>query len=82
MGEITADQQERIMDVVKDCADSMLRISAERELIKSTIKDISKDVELSPKVIRKMAKVYYKQNFDQEVAEQEEFKDLYEQVVK
>ena len=74
--------QERIMDVIRECADSMVRIAAERDLIKNTIKDISKDLEIPGKVLRKMVRVYYKQNFEAEVAEQEEFKDFYEQVVK
>jgi uncharacterized membrane protein YjjP (DUF1212 family) len=80
--EISPENKEKIMEMVRECSDSLLRISSERELIKNTVKDLSKKIDIPVKTLKKMIKVYYQQNFDQEVAEQEEFEELYETVLK
>lgn len=80
--EISPENKEKIMEMVRECSDSLLRISSERELIKNTVKDLSKEIDIPVKTLKKMIKVYYQQNFDQEVAEQEEFEELYETVLK
>jgi hypothetical protein len=36
---------------------------------------------LPKKTLARMAKVYHKQNYSQEIAEHEEFEDLYETIV-
>lgn len=72
--------REKILRMVKEISDSMTRIESERDLIKETINDMSDQFQLNKKYIRKMAKVYHKQNFQQEKQETEEFETLYEQV--
>ena len=69
-----------IFDAMKEISDSMTRIDAERDLIRQTINDVCDTQKLSKKTFRRMAKVYHKQNFKQEIAEQEEFETLYETV--
>ena len=41
---------------------------------------MSDQFQLPKKTLNKMAKVYHKQNFNQEVAEHEEFESLYEEI--
>lgn len=72
--------REKILRMIKEISDSMTRIESERDLIKETINDMSDQFQLNKKYIRKMAKVYHKQNFQQEKQETEEFETLYEQV--
>jgi hypothetical protein len=43
---------------------------------------VSKQLQLPKKVVAKMVKVYFKQNYDEEVAVQDQFETLYETVVK
>ena len=69
-----------IFDAMKEISNSMTRIEAERDLIRQTINDVCDTQKLSKKTFRRMAKVYHKQNFKQEIAEQEEFEALYETV--
>ena len=59
----------------------MTRMEAERDLVRETIKDMSKQFNLPVKTLNRMAKVYHKQNYNQEVAEHEEFEELYETIV-
>jgi TRAP-type uncharacterized transport system substrate-binding protein len=74
--------REKLLKVIRDCSDSLTRIAAERDLIKESIVEISKKLELPKPLVRKMVKVYFKQNYDEEVAVQDQFETLYETVVK
>lgn len=69
---------------IKKCMDelsaSMARTEGEREFIKEAINNICDEYEMSKKTFRKLAKVYHKQNFTKEVAENEEFETMYEQL--
>jgi hypothetical protein len=58
----------------------MVRIEAERDLIKDIVKDVSDNYQLSRKTVNKMAKVYHKQNLSQTVADHEEFVETYEEI--
>ena len=69
---------------IKKCMDelsaSMARTEGEREFIKEAINNICEEYEMSKKTFRKLARVYHKQNFSREVAENEEFETMYEQL--
>jgi hypothetical protein len=71
----------KIKKMLAEISNSMTRVDAEKDLIRETIKDMSDQFQLSKKTLNKMARVYHKQNFQQEVAGHEEFEALYEQVV-
>ena len=75
--------RKKIRDALQEISDSMTRISAERDLIKdikATLHEEFKE-QLTRKQIGKMARVYHKQNFNEEQAESEQFEQLYEEVV-
>ena len=65
---------------MQEISNSMTRIEAERDLIKNAINDICEEQNLNKKTFRRMAKVYHKQNFKQEIEEQQEFETLYETI--
>lgn len=67
----------KVLDELSGC---MTRIEGERDYISETIKKLSEDYQLNKKVLRRMAKTYHKQNFSSEIAENEEFEIMYEQV--
>lgn len=75
--------RKRIKDSLQEISDSMTRMQAERDLVKDIKANLYEEYKeiLSKKQISKMAKVYHKQNFDQEIAESNEFETLYEEVV-
>jgi hypothetical protein len=60
----------------------MTRAQAEKDYIREAVADISKQLQLPKKLVSKMVKVYYKQNYDEEVAVHDQFETLYETVVK
>lgn len=71
----------KIKKMLGEISNSMTRIAAERDLIKETISELSKEFELPKKYLNRMAKVYHKQNFQIEQANHEEFEDLYVSIV-
>jgi arsenate reductase-like glutaredoxin family protein len=74
--------RDKLLKVIKECSDSMTRISAEKDLIKESVKEICEQLELPKRLVNRMVKVYHKQNYDEEVTVHEQFETLYETVVK
>jgi len=73
--------QIKIKKMLSEISDSFTRIEAERDLIKETIEALSDDFDIDKKILRKMARIYHKQNYSTVEAEQEELALLYESVV-
>jgi hypothetical protein len=76
-----ADRQ-KLLNVLKELSASMARIEGERSFMKEAIADIAEQLQIPKKLVSKMAKVYHKQNFDEEVAVHDQFETLYQTVVK
>lgn len=74
--------RDKLLKVIRECSDAMLRAQAEKDYIREATTDISKQLQLPKKLVAKMVKVYFKQNYDEEVAVHEQFEQLYETVVK
>lgn len=60
---------------------SMFRAGGERDFQKEATKDAAEKFQLKPKQLKKMARVYHKQNFSDEIAEAAEFQQMYEEAV-
>ena len=73
--------QIKIKKMLSEISDSFTRIEAERDLIKETIEALSEDFDIEKKILRKMARIFHKQNYSTVEAEQEELALLYESVV-
>lgn len=71
----------KIKKMLAEISNSMTRMEAERDLIRETIKEMSDQFQLPKRTLARMAKVYHKQNFSQEVADHEEFELLYENIL-
>lgn len=74
--------REKLFKVIRECSDAMTRMQGEKDYIKEAVADISKQLQLPKRLVAKMVKVYYKQNYDEEVATHEQFEQLYETIVK
>jgi predicted DNA-binding protein YlxM (UPF0122 family) len=76
------EQQKRIKSALEDISDSLAIIAGAQAAIKDIKADLFDEFKetLTKKQINKMAKVYYKRNYKQEVQEAEEFSYLYESV--
>jgi hypothetical protein len=77
---LTSEQKAELHKAIREISDSMTRTEAERDLIKEIVKDQSDQLQIPKKVISKIAKTFHRQNLAQEVAEHEEFVELYEKV--
>lgn len=71
----------KIKKMLGEVSNSFTRIAAEKDLIKETITDLSKEFEIPKRTLNKMAKIYHKQSYSQEQQEFEEFEQLYENIV-
>jgi hypothetical protein len=76
------EQQKQIKNALEDISDSMAIIAGAQQTIKDIKADLAETFKetLTKKQINKMAKVYYKRNYKQEVQEAEDFQYLYESV--
>ena len=71
----------KIKSMIKEISDSYFRKQAEQELIKEITEAISKDYGIDKPQIKKMADTYYKQNFSEIEAKNEEFSFMYEDIM-
>jgi len=72
----------KVLGCLQEISNSLTRISAERDLIKEVLQKLQDECEIPKKLSRKLAKVYHKRNFEEEVAEQNDFVEIYENVAK
>jgi len=73
----------KLLNVIRECSSNALtKIEMERSYIKDAIGVICKELQLPKRLVNKLVRVYYKQNFDEEVAVSDQFQQLYESVIK
>ena len=73
--------KDKLKKQIQELSNSMTRIDGEREYIHEAVKAASEEHGINKKVLRKMATAYHKQNFMEEVANQEEFENVYKDVI-
>ena len=67
----------KLKKVLDDVSNMMTMVEAERSAINEAINEASKNFNIDKKVLRKIAKTYHKQNFNDEVATNETFVEVY-----
>jgi hypothetical protein len=77
---LTPEQKKDLQGAIQEISNSILRTEAERDLIREIVKEQSDTLQIPKKVISKIAKTYHKQNLAQEVADHEDFVELYEKI--
>ncbi len=79
---LTDNQKKELKEAVQQLNDSMTRVAAERDFQKESINNISDKTGVDKKIIRRMAKVYFKANYSQEQEENRNFEEFYDGVMK
>lgn len=79
---LTPQQKQDLQKAIREISDSMTRTEAERDLIKEIVKDQSDQLQIPKKIISKIAKTFHKQSLHQEVADHEDFVNLYDKVTR
>lgn len=69
--------KDKLKGAVREMNDSLTRVAAERELQKEIITKICDDLGLDKKLVKRMAKVYFKANFNDEIEEDKNFENFY-----
>jgi len=72
------EDRRKIRGCMEEISNSYLRVDAEKSLVKEALADLEDEVGIPKKVLRKMAKVYHKQNLTELVTEIEDIEALLE----
>lgn len=75
-------ERKKLKKAIMEMNDSMTRVSAERDLQKEIISNLHDELGVDKKLIRRMAKAYFKANFGQEVEENKAFEESYDLIIK
>jgi hypothetical protein len=78
----SAEDHRKILSAITEASDCLVRISAERDLIKDIADDISKKYNIPKKFVNRMIRTHHKSNFNEQIAEAETFETLYQTVSK
>ena len=76
---ILADK-EKVAAAVREMSDSMLRIDAEKELMKDIVDVTAEKYEIDKKQFRKIANIFHKRNLEEARTETNEVFELYEEL--
>lgn len=79
---ITPQNKAQVLSCLQEISNSLTRIEAERDLIKDVLQRLQDEFEIPKKLGRKLARVYHKRSYEEEVAQQEDFVQIYETVAK
>ena len=75
-------QKKELKEAIQQLNDSMTRVASERDYQKESINSVSDKTGVDKKIIRRMAKVYFRANYAQEQEENRQFEDFYDGVMK
>lgn len=81
-GTFDDNQLKTLKDSIKNLSDVYTMIDAQKDTAKEIIDNVFEELNIPKSLVRKIAKAYYKANFDSVVSENEEFETLYNEAVK
>lgn len=79
---LSVEDRKKIKHVIQLLNDSMTRVAAERDLQKDEIDALYQTLGVDKKLIKRMAKAYFKSNYSEEAEANSAFEDFYTLVVK
>jgi len=71
-------QLKAIKSAIDEINESMMKLDSEKTNIKNIVDATFDSLKIPKKILRRIAKVHYKQSFQEEVAESKEFEALFE----
>ena len=80
--QLSAEAKAQVKAAVLTIADSMTRVEAERDVMKTTVDDLSDELGIDKRLVRKIAKVYFKNNYAAEKESFASFEEFYDGVMK
>ena len=74
------EDRKRIRNAMEEISNSYTRVESERDFVKDAINALSEEVDVPKNILRKMARIYHKQNMQDVVAEVEDIEALMESI--
>jgi len=74
------EDRKSLRDAVNEISNAYTRTEAERDLVKDIVATISKKLDIPPRTIRKIARIYHSQSFNEEQQSFEELESLYSEM--
>lgn len=74
------EDRKRIRGAMEEISNSYARTEAERDFVKEAINNLSEDVDIPKNILRKMARIFHKQNMADVVSEVEDIEALMESI--
>jgi galactokinase len=75
-------QKAELKNAIRELNDSMTRVASERDFQKEALNNVADKTGVDKKIIRRMAKVYFKSNYAEEQEENRQFEEFYDGVMK
>ena len=79
---LTESQKTELKNAIREMNDSMTRAAAERDFQKETLNSISDKTGVNKKIVRRMAKAYFRSNYAEEQEDNRQFEEFYDGVMK
>jgi hypothetical protein len=79
---LSPEDKKVLRKAIMEMNDSMTRVGAERDLQKEIINETFDKLGVDKKMIRRLARVYFKANFNDEVEENNQFESFYDEVMR
>jgi hypothetical protein len=79
---LTESQKTELKNAIREMNDSMTRNAAERDFQKETLNAISDKTGVNKKIVRRMAKAYFRSNYAEEQEDNRQFEEFYDGVMK
>lgn len=76
-GDFKEDDLKIVRDAIEEISNHFRKIEDENLAIKDIVDSVYDQYKLPKKITKRLAKVYFKQNFSQQVVEDKEFEALY-----
>jgi len=74
------EDRKKIRGAMEEISNSYTRVEAERDFVKDAINTLADEVDIPKNILRKMAKIYHKQNITDVVSEVEDIEALMESI--
>lgn len=74
---LTTIDRRKLKSAIIELNDSMTRISAENDLQKDVLNNVAEEIGLDKKLVKRLARTYYKSNFNVEAEENKYFEEFY-----
>ncbi|HTI85656.1 MAG TPA: hypothetical protein VL966_03555 [Alphaproteobacteria bacterium] len=79
---LSADAQDRLKKAINEISDSMTRSAAERDLVKEIVNKVAEETQIEKRLVKRLAKTFYLNSFEADVAHQRDFENIFEIVTK